>query len=88
VGEIAFTLCEEGKCKEAVKLNREVLAKQERVLGPEALAIMLAPAEAERLGKEALEIHMRVFGQENFYSGNSLVTVSVSFEIGHPLRIR
>jgi hypothetical protein len=50
MGELAFILCEEGKCAEGVKLNREVLEKQKRDLGPEAyytlvtmdnLAIML-----------------------------------------------
>jgi hypothetical protein len=36
VGELAFTLCQEGNCAEGVKLNREVLEKQKRSLGPDA----------------------------------------------------
>jgi tetratricopeptide (TPR) repeat protein len=76
---VALTLCEEGHCAEAAKLNSEVLEKQKRILGPEAhytvvtmdnLAMMLGedgrPAEAEKLEQQALAIHLRTDGSENF----------------------
>lgn len=64
------------KCAEAAKLNADVLEKQKRVLGPEAhytivtmdnQAILLAasgqPAEAEKLEKQALPLHLKVDGE-------------------------
>lgn len=81
------------KCAEAVKLNGDVLEKQKRVLGPEAhytivtmdnQAIMLAasgrPAEAEKLEKEALPLHLKVDGE------GSLSTIHCLFNLGEMQR--
>src|SRR6185437_5345269 len=83
MGELAFILCQEGKdkCEEGVRLNQYVLEQQKRTMGPEALytlvtmdnlAIMLdqvgRPADAEKLQRESLDIHVRKFGKESFAS--------------------
>ncbi|HKW16470.1 MAG TPA: protein kinase [Terriglobales bacterium] len=98
ISELAFTLCLEGaagkeKCAEAAKLNGDVLEKQKRVLGPEAhytivtmdnQAIMLAasgqPAEAEKLERQALWLHMKIDGEEN------LATINCLFNLGEMQR--
>ena len=76
------------KCDEAVKLNGDVLEKQKRVLGPEAhytivtmdnQAIMLAAsgqsAEAEKLERQALQLHLKVDGEANLATIHSLLNL-------------
>ena len=70
-------------------MNSEVFEKQKRILGPEAhytlvtmdnLSIMLAengqPAEAEKLAQEALAIHLRVYGPDNYATINSMINLT------------
>lgn len=77
MGDLATTLSEEGHLAEAERMQREVLEKQKRLLGPEAhytlasmdnLASILVDegrlAEAEKLEEQTLEIQRRVFGED------------------------
>jgi tetratricopeptide (TPR) repeat protein len=89
VAQLAPVLDEEGKRDEAEKLEREVVEKRKRLLGPEAfptlaamdnLSVCLAHEgkleEAEKLERETLDIQLRVFGRENLGTIYSMLNLA------------
>ena len=90
MGDLAWTLFEEGRLSEAENLERRLLDTQRRVFGPEDkdtlgtmgnLAVTLCEegrcSEAVKLAREQLDIKRRVFGREDFYTLASMDNLAV-----------
>jgi eukaryotic-like serine/threonine-protein kinase len=90
IGDLAWTLFEEGRLSEAESLQRRLLDTDRRVLGPEDtntlatmedLAVTLCEegrcSEAVKLAREQLDIKRRVSGPEDFYTLTSMDNLAI-----------
>jgi serine/threonine protein kinase len=90
VGDLGWTLFEEGRLSEAESVQRSLLDTERRVLGTDDsdtlgtvgnLAVTLCEEgrclEAVKLGREQLDIKRRLFGPEDFYTLASMDNLAV-----------
>ena len=93
MGDLAWTLFEEGRLSEAESMQRRLLDTERRVLGPEDsetlgtmgnLAVTLCEegrcSEAVKLGREQLDIKRRLFGPEDFYTLASMDNLAIMLD--------